>query len=156
VAIESAHFCKVQENLNYSADALLRVWPTHFNKLNVDQYAHNPQKIANRAYANRMGNGDEASGDGWRYAGKGLIQLTGKDNYRHFGQSSGLDVLNHPELLLVALHAVESACWFWTVNDLNHYADLEDITSISKHINGGALGLTERKAMYAVAKSCLH
>jgi len=156
VAEESGHFLRYRENLNYSAEALLKVWPTHFDKTNVDKYAHNPEKIANRAYANRMGNGDEASGDGWRYAGKGLIQLTGRDNYRHYAQATGVDALAHPELLTTPQVAVNSACWFWSVNDLNHWADVEDITSITKHVNGGVLGLSERKALYIQAKKYVH
>ena len=118
-------------------------------------YARNPQKLANRAYANRMGNGDEASGDGWRYRGRGLKQLTGKDNYRACGAGIGADLLGMPDLLQEAQYAVESACWFWQENNLSLLADRGAIRRISIKINGGTHGLAERMAYFNRAIGCL-
>lgn len=147
-AHESANFTALQENLNYKAESLCRVWPKYFNTSNCQEYAHNPEKIANRAYANRMGNGDEASGDGWRYCGRGLIQLTGKSNYQAFADSIEVAVESVPEYLATFEGAVQSACWFWESNNLNQYADNNDILTMTKRINGGTLGLEDRTKHY--------
>jgi putative chitinase len=112
------------------------------------QYAHHPEPIANRAYANRMGNGDEASGDGWRYCGRGLIQLTGENNYQAFADSIETPLEQIPEFLATFEGAIQSACWFWDTNNLNQYADSGDITTMTRRINGGVLGLQDRIKHY--------
>ena len=139
-AHESGGFCILRENLNYSANGLLSVFPKYFNKDNVHEYARNPQKIANRVYANRMGNSDENSGDGWKYRGRGLIQITGRTNYTRFGHA------NDPEYLETTKGAVESAIWFWNTRRL---FSLDDITLITKAVNGGVNGLSDRKVQYS-------
>lgn len=138
IAHESAQFTRLQENLNYSAERLTVVWPKRFPTLTSAQpYARNPEKLANKVYADRMGNGDEASGDGWRYRGRGPIQLTGKNNYLAAG-------ITAPDTLLIPAGGLNAAAWFWKSHGLNEYADLWDIPSITKSINGGLLGLAER------------
>jgi putative chitinase len=112
------------------------------------QYAHNQPKIANRAYGSRMGNGDEASGDGWKYCGRGLIQLTGKNNYQAFADSLEMSVDDVPEYLGTFEGAAQSACWFWETNNLNTFADKGDILTMTKRINGGTLGLADRQKHY--------
>lgn len=146
---ESADFKHLQENLNYSAEALLKVWPSHFDEANVADYANQPEKIANRAYANRMGNGDEASGDGWRYHGRGAIQLTGKTNYEKFGD------VDNPDLQAQFPQAILSAGRFWKANKLNSYADKGDIEGMTKRINGGLNGLDDRLRRYHAALETL-
>jgi putative chitinase len=148
-AHESGNFRLLQENLNYRAASLTKVWPRHFPTAEIaNQYAQKPQAIANRAYANRMGNGPEASGDGWAYAGKGLIQLTGKDNYTRFAESIETPVEQIPEFLQTFEGAVQSACWFWETNNLNQFADTGDILTMTKRINGGTIGLDDRIKHY--------
>lgn len=146
-AHESSEFRVLQENLNYSALALQRVWPRHFPTAQLaQQYARQPQRIANRAYANRMGNGAEHTGDGWRFRGRGLIQLTGRNNYAACSSALfGSDqLLQEPDLLLQPQWAVASACWFWQRNALNRWADAADITALTRAINGGTNGLDHR------------
>jgi putative chitinase len=151
-AHESANFKFLKENLNYKAESLMRVWPSRFPNMDVArQYAMQPERIANKVYADRMGNGPESSGDGWRYAGKGLIQLTGKDNYTRFAESIDTPVEEIPEYLQTFEGAVQSACWFWEVNNLNQWADAGDILTLTKRINGGTIGLEDRKKHYAHA-----
>jgi putative chitinase len=155
-AHESGNFRFLKENLNYKAESLMRVWPHYFPTMEVaKQYAHNQEKIANRAYANRMGNGDEASGDGFRYCGRGLIQLTGKNNYQSFADSIQTPVEQITEYLATFEGAVQSACWFWESNNLNNYADNGDIVTITKKINGGTLGLDDRTVRYQRALKIL-
>jgi putative chitinase len=149
---ESGGFKFLSENLNYRAESLMRVWPKYFKDLaTAKRYAHNPERIANRAYANRMGNGNEASGDGWRFCGRGLIQLTGKDNYQAFADSIETELEDIPHYLATFEGAVQSACWFWENNNLNKWADAGDITTLTKKINGGTLGLDDRMKHYAHA-----
>lgn len=144
--VESAGYKALVENLNYRPETLCKIWPSHFQSEEIaQQYAHHPEQIANRAYAGRMGNGDEASGDGWKYCGRGLIQITGKDNYSRFAQSIDTPVEEVPEYLGTFEGAVQSACWFWENNNLNQYADQGDVLTITKHVNGGTLGLEERQ-----------
>jgi putative chitinase len=153
---ESAGFTAIQENLNYRAESLMRVWPKYFPTIDIaNAYAHKPEMIANRAYANRMGNGDEMSGDGWRYCGRGLIQLTGKSNYKAFADSLDMNINEVPEYLATFEGAAQSACWFWENNNLNRFADNDDILGLTKAINGGTLGLEDRKAHYQHAISIL-
>ena len=148
-AEESVNFGVLQENLNYRADTLRRTWPSHFPSEPIAQeYAHKPERIANRAYANRMGNGPEASGDGWKFSGKGLIQLTGKNNYEKFAETIGMNLDDVSEYLTTFDGAVHSACYYWKLNDLNNLADAGDIDNISRTINGGDNGLELRNEKY--------
>ena len=148
-AHESGGFKTLKENLNYKAASLQRVFPKYFPSAELaEQYAHNQPAIANRVYANRMGNGDEASGDGYRYCGRGLIQLTGHDNYQAFAESLEGDIADVPEYLGTFEGAVQSACWFWEANNLNVLADAQDILALTKRINGGTIGLEDRIKHY--------
>jgi len=154
-AHESGNFVFLKENLNYRAASLRKIFPKYFaNDQIAEQYASLPNKaeaIANRIYANRMGNGDEASGDGYRYCGRGLIQLTGKSNYSNFADSIETPVEQVPAYLETFEGAVQGACWFWETNNLNQYADNNDILTMTKRINGGTIGLEDRKQHYAHA-----
>lgn len=155
-AHESGGFVFLKENLNYKAESLVKVWPKYFPNMDVAKsYAKQPEKIANRAYANRMGNGDEASGDGWKYCGRGLIQLTGKTNYTWFAASIGITPEEASEYLQTFEGAAQSACWFWETNNLNSFADSGDITTMTKRINGGTLGLEDRQKQYQEALDIL-
>jgi putative chitinase len=146
---ESGGFKRLKENLNYKAESLVRVFPKYFPSLDIaKQYAHDQEKIANRVYGGRMGNGDESSGDGFRYCGRGLIQLTGRNNYTKFAESIGMAVEEVPSLLETFEGAVKSACWFWKTNNLNQYADTGDILTMTKRINGGTIGLEDRVKHY--------
>lgn len=150
---ESARLRVIEENLNYSAAALRRVFNRHFpNDAIANQYARNPKAIANRAYGNRMGNGDESSGDGWRFRGRGLIQLTGRNNYTAASRDLGVDIVRNPDYLLTPEGAVRSAGWFWSVNNLNATADRGDIRGNTRIINGGFNGLADRQKYYALAR----
>ena len=145
---ESGKYKFLVENLNYSDKGLLKTFPKYFNESNVMEYARKPEAIANRVYANRMGNGDEASGDGWKYCGRGLIQLTGKNNYQAFADSEQMDIEELPNYLTTYVGAVRSALWFWNKNNLNVTADAGDLVMMTKKINGGTHGLAERTAEY--------
>lgn len=150
-AHESGHFRLVSENLNYSADGLKRVFPKYFRDVDANDYHRQPEKIANRVYSSRMGNGDEASGEGWKFRGRGLIQLTGKSNYIACSEDLEVDLLENPDYLLTPEGAARSAAWFWWQNDLNDYADKGDIVGCSKRVNGGTIGLEDRKELYESA-----
>jgi putative chitinase len=148
-AHESGGFVFLKENLNYKAASLRRVFPKYFpDDAIAAQYAGKGEMIANRVYANRMGNGDEASGDGWRYCGRGLIQLTGKNNYTFFAGSLDIPVEEASEYLQTFEGAVQSACFFWEQNKLNQWADAGDILTLTKRINGGTIGLEDRQKHY--------
>jgi putative chitinase len=151
-AHESGGFTALKENLNYKPATLRKIFPKYFpDDAIANQYCSRPNKqeaIANRVYANRMGNGDEASGDGWKYAGKGLIQLTGKQNYTWFAASLKITVEEASEYLLTFEGAAQSACWFWETNNLNQWADRGDIVTLTKRINGGTIGLDDRIKHY--------
>lgn len=155
-AHESGGFTAIKENLNYRAETLSKVWPHLFPAGVAEQYAHNQEAIANRAYANRMGNGDEASGDGFKFCGRGLIQITGRNNYQSFADSLQMSVEDVPAYLATFEGAVQSACWFWEANNLNQYADAGDILTLTKKINGGTLGLDDRTARYNHALQILN
>lgn len=146
---ESLDFTHLKENLNYSADALQRVWHSRFPTPEIAaQYARNPERIANKVYANRMGNGDEASGDGWKYHGRGAIQLTGHDNYAAFAAAIYVSMDGVIQYLETLRGAVESACWYWTSHNLNDLATKDDIVGLTKKINGGIIGLDDRTARF--------
>ena len=146
---ESTGFTALAENLNYKAETLRKVFPHYFQTDEIaQQYAHHPEMIANRAYANRMGNGPEESGDGWAHCGRGLIQLTGASNYKAFAASIQTPVEEIPAYLGTFEGACQSACWFWETNNLNALADEGNIDKISKITNGGKLGLQERHQNY--------
>ena len=156
---ESGGLKYVEENLNYSAEGLLKTFPKYFNKANVGSYARQPMKIANKVYANRMGNGNEASGDGWKFKGRGLIQLTGRSNYQAY-QNSGFcngNLMVHTEWLTQNPGHTKSAMWFWYKSGLNTIADLdhgdgkigEDVVEkITRKVNGGLNGLSSRLYYY--------
>ena len=144
--VESAKYTRVIENLNYRAETLMKEWPSHFPTLDIaNKYAHRPQAIANRAYANRMGNGSEESEDGWKYCGRGLIQITGKDNYTKFADSINIYLDDAPELMTTFDGCVQSAGWFWTKNKLNELSDNMNVVEITNRVNGGSNGLNERQ-----------
>ena len=142
-AHESGNFVFIKENLNYKAASLRKVFPKYFpTDVQAAEYANKPERIANRVYANRMGNGNEASGDG--YCGRGLIQLTGKDNYTFFAGSLSISEDDASEYLATFEGAAQSACWFWEQNNLNRLADAGDIKGLTRAINGGYIGLEDR------------
>jgi putative chitinase len=148
-AHESGGFKFLRENLNYRAESLMRTFPRHFKSLEeAKRYERKPEMIANKVYANRMGNGDETSGDGWRYLGRGLIQLTGKNNYTLFAAAIDTPLEEIPEYLGTFEGAIQSACWFWEQNQLNQWADKKDIMTLTKRINGGTIGLEDRIKHY--------
>lgn len=156
---ESAGFTTLKENLNYRASTLRKVFPKYFPSDELaNYYASLPNKqeaIANRVYANRMGNGPEESGDGYRYCGRGLIQLTGKENYSWFAASLEVPVEEAASYLQTFEGAVQSACWFWETNNLNRFADAGDIKGLTKAINGGYIGLEDRIQHYEHALEVL-
>lgn len=144
---ESGNFKFLVENLNYSENGLLSTFPKYFSSGGASQYARKPEKIANRVYANRMGNGNEWSGDGWKYRGRGYIQLTGKANYALFAQAVREDVVTYPDLVATK-YPLASAAWFFHRNALNTIADkgpsVDVITAVTRRINGGTKGLNDR------------
>lgn len=154
---ESRDFTVLTENLNYSASALNKIFSKYFDRAGRDanEYHRQPEKIANVIYADRMGNGSPASGDGWRYRGGGILQLTGYNNYAAFGKSVGMSAEAATSYVRTKEGALESACWFWRENDLNRYCDKQDIVGMSKRINGGTHGLDDRKARYLHAMDVL-
>jgi putative chitinase len=148
-AHESGNFVFIKENLNYKAASLRKVFPKYFPTDELaQQYAQKPEKIANRIYANRMGNGPEESGDGYRYCGRGLIQVTGKENYQWFAASLEISPEAASEYMETFEGAAQSACWFWETNKLNQWADRNDILTLTKRINGGTIGLEDRIKHY--------
>ena len=144
------------ENLNYSSDALIKVFGKYFRtKEEADACARQPEKIANRVYANRMGNRGETSGDGWKYRGRGLIQLTGRSNYKAFAEWVGDErVIDEPDLVS-SEYAVHSAVFFWVKNDLNKFADKDDVVGLTRRINGGENGLAHRRELLNKANGLL-
>lgn len=146
-AHESGGFRLMKENLNYSADGLNKIFPKYFKNAGRDAnaYARNPEKIANVVYASRMGNGPPESGDGWKFCGRGLIQLTGRSNYESLAETLEMPLDEAVEYLETAGGALESAAWFWANNGLNEIADTDDIVRATKKVNGGTIGLEDRK-----------
>jgi putative chitinase len=150
-AHESGGFKAIKENLNYRPATLVTLFKKYFDLETATRYCAMPDKqaaIANRIYANRMGNGPEESGDGYKYCGRGLIQLTGKDNYSRYAQSLEISVEEASEHLTTFEGCVQSAAWFWEANNLNQYADKGDILMLTKRINGGTIGLEDRIKHY--------
>lgn len=145
LAHESLELTHVSENLNYSATLLRTIFPTHFAEDEFSSFAYQGERIANRVYANRLGNGDEASGDGWHYRGRGPIQLTGKANYATAGAALGLDLVTAPEAVIAPVIGARVAGWFWASHGLNALADAGDLVGITKIINGGAIGFESRR-----------
>jgi putative chitinase len=142
---ECGQFKVLEENLNYRAETLMKLWSKRFPTLEfANQYARNPKKIANMVYSNRMGNRDEASGDGYRFRGRGCIQLTGHANYFHAGQACGQDFVMEPDLVATPQYAAMTAGWFWNTHNLNQYADSRNFVLMTKRINGGTIGLDDR------------
>ena len=165
IAHESMNFTALSENLNYSAKGLMRTWPSRFpNAAIANRYAHRPEAIANKVYANRMGNGPESSGDGWKFRGRGLIQLTGKENYTWFAESIESAVEDMPAYLETFEGAVQAAAWFFETNNLNLYADKNDFDGVSDIINkgrktpqvGDAIGYADRLQKYNKIKKILN
>jgi len=138
----------LHENLNYSAAGLLKTFPKYFTPQQAELYKRQPKKIANRVYANRYGNRDEASGDGWKYCGKGAIQITFKDNYELISQDLGFDFVLHPEWLTLEKWAIISAGWYWDKRKINVPADRRDNVAVTKSINGGLNGFDDRVKRY--------
>lgn len=144
---ECGNFRVLEENLNYKAATLMRLWPKRFPTLEIaNAYAGNPKKIANMVYANRMGNRDEASGDGYRFRGRGCIQLTGHANYFHAGEALGVDLVMQPDLVATPKYAAMTAGWFWNTHKINAPAEAGDHARVTKIINGGTIGLDDRIA----------
>lgn len=163
VMVESSELRRVDEALSYTAERLRQVWPPRFPSDEVaERYARNPSALANYVYAGRMGNGDEASGDGWRFHGRGLIQLTGRDNYTAFARAMQVDAVANPDLLLEPAGAALSAAWFWQSKGLNELADQlagaqadQRFEQLTRRINGGTLGLDVRRAYWLRARTAL-
>lgn len=156
VAHESGGFNFTKEGLNYSAAALNKTFKKYFPTVaSAQPYARQPAKIANKVYANRMGNGPESSGDGYRFCGRGLIQLTGRNNYTRFANAIGKTLPETIAYLETPEGAVASAAWFWDVNKLNIYADKGDFVGLTRRINGGTIGLADRKHHYDIALKAL-
>lgn len=152
---ESVNFNVLEENLNYSADGLRKIFGKYFRTTNPDTYARNPRKIASRVYANRMGNGSEESGDGWRFRGRGILQVTGRNNYEKCSSYLFNDrgvLLDDPDMLLEKEPAMMSAIWYWDVNNLK---DVTNFTELTRRINGGTHGIEDRVLRYKRAISVL-
>lgn len=145
---ESGNFGRITENLNYSAQNLIANWPKRFNIATAAICARKPEKIANKVYADRMGNGSEASGDGWKFRGRGLIQITGKANYAAFAESAHLTLNEAIAYLETKEGALKSALWFWGEHSLNTLSDHQNVLSVTKIINGGTNGLSDRQARF--------
>ena len=152
---ECNRFKTLEENLNYRAETLQKLFGHKFQPNEFALYAHQPEKIANRIYANRMGNRDEKSGDGWRFHGRGCIQLTGHDNYYHFGQSVQRDMVKEPQLVATPMYAALSAGWFWKTHGCNELAESGNNEGLCRRINGGLFGLEERNELTRKALAVL-
>ena len=142
---ECGHFKTLEENLNYRPETLMKLWPKRFPTLEIaNEYGRNPKKIANKVYSSRMGNRDEASGDGYRFRGRGCIQLTGSTNYFQAGKALGVDFWAEPDLVATPKYAALTAGWFWDTHKCNAFADRSDWIGLTKKINGGTIGLQDR------------
>lgn len=152
---ESCNFTKLTESLKYSEKRLLEIFPKYFTKETAKEYAGKPKKIANKVYSNRLGNGDESSNDGWTYRGRGVIQITGKSNYRYYGKLLELDLVEVPELACEPVYTFMIAGAFWLSKGCNQLADKDDIKAVTRKINGGYNGLEDRKKCLNICKSIL-
>jgi putative chitinase len=153
---ECGNFKVLEENLNYRAETLMKLWKSRFPTIEIaNEYSRNPKKIANKVYASRMGNRDESSGDGFRFRGRGCIQLTGHANYFHAGKACGEDFVMNPDLVATPKYAAMTAGWFWNTHKLNQYADARDYVTMTKKINGGTIGLADRQKHIAHALEVL-
>lgn len=153
---ESGYLKTLKENLNYSVQGLTKTFKKYFiNEAEALPYARNQEKIANKVYANRMGNGPESSGDGWKYRGRGVIMITGKDNYTTLSKDTGIDFVKKPQLLEQMDYAIMSGGWYWNKNNLNTIADKDDILTITKRINGGTIGIESRKEILQKIKKIM-
>ncbi len=142
---ECGNFKVLEENLNYRAATLMKLWPKRFPTQEIaNQYEKQPQKIANKVYASRMGNRDEASGDGYRFRGRGCVQLTGSDGYFHAGKALGVDFWANPDLVATPQYAALTAGWFWSTHNCNNLAEAADWLGLTKKINGGTIGYDDR------------
>lgn len=141
---ECGNFRVLEENLNYKAEALCKLWPKRFDAAKAQACARNPKLIANTVYSSRMGNRDEASGDGFRFRGRGCIQLTGHSNYYHAGQALGVDFVMQPDLVATPKYAAMTAGWFWDTHGCNKLAEMGDWVALTKRINGGTIGYDDR------------
>ena len=151
-----SNFKPISENLNYSAKGLGTTFKKYFPTIELaNAYQRQPEKIANRVYANRMGNGNEQSGEGWKYRGRGFLQITGKDNYLVLSKDARIDCFDNPDILLQEANAMISALWFWNKNKLNALADVDSVETITKKINGGFNGLPHRKELLIKWKSII-
>lgn len=155
IGVESAYLSRTVENLNYNSAGLLSNFNRHFTEADALSYQHQPERIANRAYASRFGNGDEASGDGWKFRGRGPIQITFHDNYLMCGTGIGLDLITNPDLLLDIDNGAASAAWYWKSRGCNELADLGLMRNITKEINGGYNGFDRRLALWGAAKKVI-
>jgi putative chitinase len=151
VGHESGGLTITEESLNYRPERLQVIFPKYFHNVDVNEYAHKPEKIANRVYSNRMGNGDEESGDGYKFRGRGFIQITGRDNYTGFSKDNGMSVDEAVEYMETPEGACMSAGWFWNKHGLNGFADRNDCRGATVRINGGTIGLEEREEIYKEA-----
>ena len=155
-AHESNNFTRLEEGLNYSASRLMAVWPSRFPTLEAAApYANNPEKLANKVYGGRADLGNKEDGDGFKFHGRGCIQLTGRDLYERCGEAIGADLINQPQLLVEPHYAAMSAGWFFNKKGLNALADIKDYETMTKRINGGLLGLADRIAKIDKAKEIL-
>lgn len=154
IVVESGNFSRLEENLSYSAERLCAVWPSRFKTVaEAAPFARNPEALANNVYAGRLGNTKQ--GDGWKYRGRGLKKLTGRNNYAAYYRDTGVDVVTRPEFLLEPLQAAYSAGWFWKTNECNKLADVGDVRGLTLRINGGLTGLADREAATKRALSAL-
>lgn len=154
-AHESAGYTALVENLNYGAPGLLATWPKRFDAERAAAYARQPEKIANYVYADRMGNGPEASGDGWRFRGRGILQLTGRATYRAAGEALGFDLEAEPELLATPRLAALAAGWYWAARGINALCDRDDVIAVTEAVNGGRNGLDHRVELLGLAKAAM-
>jgi putative chitinase len=156
IAHETGGLTRSVENLNYTAKRIAEIWPTRFaTQALAEPFANNPEKLANKVYANRMGNGPPESGDGYRYRGRGYIQITGKDGYRQTGPRAGLDLLSKPEKAIETDHALRVACAFWKWKDINPLCDIRNFEEVTRRINGGLIGLDDRLAWLKKVRAAL-
>ncbi len=155
IAYETGGFVEVVENANYSKARLLQVFPQRFDEAKAEEYANKPEKVLNLVYANRLGNGSESSGDGWRYRGRGFLQFTGRDSYAQYSKETGLDLVENPDLMGDPNVSLLVAAIFWTKTGLNELADQDRFEDIAKKVSGAAIGLEPRKRLAALALKLL-